>query len=57
MRPAGGSSSVATDQIMEGLGHLGRFHVVNYILLALPVLSAATYSITYVFLAADVNYR
>lgn len=53
----GGSAGVDTERLMKELGQGRRFHLVNYVLLALPVYVAAYYAINYVFLAADVPYR
>ncbi|CAG9787573.1 unnamed protein product [Diatraea saccharalis] len=52
-----GSAGVDTDRLMKELGQVGRFHLINYFLLSLPVFLAAVYGINYVFLAADVPYR
>lgn len=52
-----GSGGVDTDRLMRELGQFKRFHLVNYVMLALPVFVAALYAINYVFLAADVPYR
>ncbi|XP_063826951.1 organic cation transporter protein-like [Ostrinia nubilalis] len=52
-----GSGGVDTDRLMQELGQFKRFHLTNYVLLALPVFVAALYAINYVFLAADVPYR
>lgn len=52
-----GSGGVDTDRLMRELGQFKRFHLANYVMLALPVFVAALYAINYVFLAADVPYR
>lgn len=68
-KPATGSSSAAeapvlsggggvdTDRLMRELGQFRRFHVTNYCLISLVTITAAIYSVNYVFLAADVPYR
>ncbi|KAL4709562.1 hypothetical protein ACJJTC_007293 [Scirpophaga incertulas] len=48
---------VDSDRLMKELGQFGRFHLLNYFLLSLPVFVAALYAVNYVFLAADVDYR
>ncbi|KAG6440883.1 hypothetical protein O3G_MSEX001467 [Manduca sexta] len=51
------SSGVDPERLMHELGQFRRFHLINYVLLALPVFIAAFYAVNYVFLAADVPYR
>lgn len=53
----GGSAGVDMEQLMQELGQARRFHLGNYVLLALTVFVAALYATNYVFLAADVPYR
>ncbi|XP_061714575.1 solute carrier family 22 member 3-like isoform X1 [Cydia pomonella] len=48
---------VDCDHLMKELGQFRRFHILNYILMALVSYTAAHYAINYVFLAADVPYR
>lgn len=52
-----GSAGVDTERLMRELGQARRFHLTNYVLLALTVFVAALYATNYVFLAADVPYR
>ncbi|KAJ8716903.1 hypothetical protein PYW07_003530 [Mythimna separata] len=52
-----GSAGVDTERLMKELGQARRFHVKNYLLLALAVYVLAFYATNYVFLAADVPYR
>lgn len=52
-----GSGGVDTDRLMKELGQFRRFHMTNYVLLALPIFMASLYAINYVFLAGDVPYR
>lgn len=53
----GGSAGVDMERLMKELGQGRRFHMSNYVLLALTVYVAAFYATNYVFLAADVPYR
>ncbi|XP_050348889.1 organic cation transporter protein-like [Nymphalis io] len=46
-----------TDALMRELGQFRRFHVVNYLLLALVPYVLAHYAVNFVFIAADVPYR
>ena len=52
---SGGALDV--DGIMVQLGQAGRFHIFNYILLALPAFQVGLLHTTYIFLAATVPYR
>ncbi|XP_022828155.1 organic cation transporter protein-like isoform X1 [Spodoptera litura] len=52
-----GSAGVDMERLMKELGQARRFHLGNYVLLALTVFVAALYATNYVFLAADVPYR
>lgn len=52
-----GSAGVDMEVLMKELGQARRFHLCNYVLLALSVFVAALYGTNYVFLAADVSYR
>lgn len=53
----GAGGGVDCDQLMKELGQFRRFHLLNFLLMALVGYSAAHYAINYVFLAADVSYR
>ncbi|CAH0719744.1 unnamed protein product, partial [Brenthis ino] len=48
---------VDTDVLMHELGQFKRFHLINYVLLALVPYILSLYATNYVFLAADVPYR
>lgn len=52
-----GSAGVDMERLMKELGQSSRFHLSNYVLLAISVFVAAIYATNYVFLAADVPYR
>ncbi|XP_060531615.1 organic cation transporter protein isoform X2 [Cylas formicarius] len=45
------------DDMLEELGELGRFQIINYLLICLPVLFAAANSLSYVFTAGVPEYR
>ncbi|XP_020817424.1 putative transporter B0252.3 isoform X2 [Drosophila serrata] len=45
------------DAIIVKIGQFGRFQITNYLLLCLPIICNAFYSISYVFTASEVAYR
>ncbi|XP_017072280.1 solute carrier family 22 member 3-like [Drosophila eugracilis] len=45
------------DAIIIEIGQFGRFQIFNYLLLCLPIICNAFYSISYVFTASDVLHR
>ncbi|XP_017022887.1 solute carrier family 22 member 3-like [Drosophila kikkawai] len=45
------------DAIIVQIGQFGRFQITNYLLLCLPIICNAFYSISYVFTASEVAYR
>ncbi|XP_017049195.1 organic cation transporter 1-like [Drosophila ficusphila] len=45
------------DAIIVEIGQFGRFQITNYLLLCLPIICRAFYSISYVFTAGEVSYR
>lgn len=45
------------DALMRELGQFRRFHLLNYVMLALVPFATALYAVNYIFLAADVPYR
>lgn len=55
--PTGAPSGVDVDSVMRQLGVLGRFHRRVYPLVALAAMQVGLLHTTYIFLAADVNYR
>ncbi|CAH2241418.1 jg15615 [Pararge aegeria aegeria] len=48
---------VDPESVMRELGHLGRFHLQVYLLIALAAVQVGLVHVTYIFLAADVPYR
>ena len=45
------------DDILDEVGHFGKFQAINYILIEFPILLSAAFSLTYVFTAGDLEYR
>lgn len=45
------------DGIIISIGQFGRFQIANYILLSLPIICNAFYSISYIFTASTVVHR
>jgi hypothetical protein len=45
------------DIVLDEIGEFGKFQLLNYLLICLPVLSGAANSLSYVFTARSPNYR
>nr|CAD7429241.1 unnamed protein product [Timema monikensis] len=45
------------DKVLVELGQCGRFQITNYILICLPIMFNAMFTLTFVFTAGDVAYR
>jgi hypothetical protein len=45
------------DEILEEVGHFGKFQATNYFLIGFPILLSAAFSLSYVFTAGDLEYR
>lgn len=45
------------DEVLEEIGEFGRYQIINYLLICLPVLFSAANSLTYVFTAGVPRYR
>lgn len=45
------------DSILVELGSFGPFQIKNYILLTIPMLASGIYTLSYVFTAANPQYR
>ncbi|XP_015509581.2 uncharacterized protein LOC107216806 [Neodiprion lecontei] len=45
------------DEVLEELGELGKFQIINYFLICLPVFFSAANSLSYVFVAGVPDYR
>lgn len=51
------SNDFDLDRILVELGQFGKFQIINYILLCIPVALSAIYALSYVFTAGDLEYR
>ncbi|XP_017072487.1 organic cation transporter protein-like [Drosophila eugracilis] len=54
---AGGNDDNSLDAILVRIGQFGRYQIINYVLLCLPMLFNAFFSISYVFTASTVVHR
>lgn len=45
------------DLILKELGQFGKFQIINYLLIAIPLTLSAAYTLSYVFTAGDLDYR
>jgi len=45
------------DHVLLQLGQFGRFQILNYIALSFPIFFSASFTLTYVFTASDLDYR
>lgn len=45
------------DSALEQLGHWGKFQLISYGLLCVPIVFHAVFYLTYVFTAMDVEHR
>ncbi|XP_016976584.2 organic cation transporter protein [Drosophila rhopaloa] len=57
MPPARDSEDVTLDAILKHLGQFGRFQLIIFMLICLPMMFHAMFSVTYVFTAATVTHR
>ncbi|EDX11460.1 GD15009 [Drosophila simulans] len=55
--PAKDSEDVTLDAILKHLGQFGRFQLIIFVLICLPMMFHAMFSVTYVFTAATVTHR
>lgn len=51
------SNDFDLDRILVELGQFGKFQIINYFLLCIPVALSAIYALSYVFTAGDLEYR
>ncbi|XP_055856208.1 solute carrier family 22 member 4-like [Episyrphus balteatus] len=51
------SDSISLDSILVRIGQFGKFQILNYILLCIPILLNAILTISYVFIASTVVHR
>uniref|UniRef100_A0A6P4FLF3 Organic cation transporter protein-like n=1 Tax=Drosophila rhopaloa TaxID=1041015 RepID=A0A6P4FLF3_DRORH len=54
---AGGDDDNSLDAILVRIGQFGRYQIINYVLLCIPMLFNAFFSISYVFSASTVVHR
>lgn len=54
---AGGDEDNSLDAILVRIGQFGRYQIINYVLLCVPMLFNAFFSISYVFTASTVVHR
>ncbi|PSN36798.1 hypothetical protein C0J52_19390 [Blattella germanica] len=45
------------DEVLDEVGHFGKFQAINYLLIGIPILLSAIYALCYVFTAGDLEYR
>ncbi|KRK05398.1 uncharacterized protein Dyak_GE27901 [Drosophila yakuba] len=55
--PVKNSEDVTLDAILKHLGQFGRFQLIIFLLICLPMMFHAMFSVTYVFTAATVTHR
>lgn len=51
------SKSWSLDDLLKEIGRFGRYQIIIYTLISIPVLIAGANSVSFVFTAGDVNYR
>lgn len=51
------SEKFELDNVIREIGQFGKFQLINYILISIPLGLTAVYALTYVFTASDLNYR
>lgn len=45
------------DEILEELGEFGKFQIINYVFISIPILFFAGFTLSYIFAAGQLNYR
>jgi hypothetical protein len=45
------------DEILDEVGHFGKFQAINYLLVGFAILLSAAFTLSYVFTAGDLEYR
>ncbi|KAJ9596866.1 hypothetical protein L9F63_012122 [Diploptera punctata] len=45
------------DEVLDKVGHFGKFQVINYTLIGITILLSSVYSLSYIFTAGDLEYR
>ncbi|XP_069690607.1 solute carrier family 22 member 4-like isoform X2 [Periplaneta americana] len=49
--------SMDLDEILDELGHFGKFQLISFLLISFPIIFSATFALSYIFTAGDLNYR
>lgn len=55
--PSANPEDVTLDSILKYIGQFGRFQLIIFMLICLPMMFHAMFSVTYVFTAATVSHR
>lgn len=45
------------DGVLKELGQFGKFQLINYLFICLPILFSAIFTVSYVFTAGQLEYR
>lgn len=45
------------EPVIKEIGQFGKFQLLNYILISIPILFIGIYSLSYIFTTEDLNYR
>ena len=45
------------DEVLDEVGHFGRFQAINYVLVGIPILLSSVYALSYIFTAGELEYR
>lgn len=45
------------DPVLREIGEFGRYQIINYVMLCIPIAIYAGITLTYVFTAGNLNYR
>lgn len=48
---------VNLDNVLSELGNIGKFQLINFVLIGIAILWSSIVSLTFVFAAGEVNYR
>lgn len=54
---AGGDHDFDFDPVLREIGEFGRYQIINYVMLCIPIAIYAGITLTYVFTAGNLNYR
>lgn len=48
---------VNIDSVLSELGNIGKFQLINFVLIGIAILLSSIVSLTFVFAAGELNYR